>query len=320
MTAESPRPFRVTMEKPVGSGRRRPVLPVGLTEWDLRSSRFRRLFRGVYVASGATITPLLLGEAALLLVDAKSLVSHHSAARIWGGIVPDDGLTHITCSGRRPQVAGLLAHRLKPGQGVTTVRGVRVTPPAQTFLDLAAALDLVELVVLGDSLVRKNRVTPEQLVEAAASFRGGRRALARRAASYVRRDVDSAMETRLRMLIVLAGLPEPTINHKIYWADGRVRWRFDLSYPQFRLIIEYDGQQHRDSTDQWSIDIERREWMDQNDWRMVVVISRGIYRTPAATLQRIVTAMRDRGMVVPRLSDEWRRYFPSLPDDIAELA
>lgn len=161
-------------------GGRRYAFPDGVTERDLKSKRYRRLFRGVYVASSVTITPLLLARAALLLVDPRSVASHHSAARIWGGVVPEDGLTHITCFGRRPQVAGIVAHRLKPGQRAASLGGVRLTSPAQTFLDLAAALNLIELVVLGDSLVRKRRVTPEQLVEAAASYRGARRALALR--------------------------------------------------------------------------------------------------------------------------------------------
>jgi hypothetical protein len=120
------------------------------------------------------------------------------------------------------------------------------------------------------------------------------------------------------MLIVLAGLPEPVINHKIYWSDGRVRWRFDLSYPEFRLIIEYDGLQHREDPDQWATDISRRDWMDAKQWRIVVVIAKGIFRIPATTLGRIITVMRAQGMAVPRLSDEWRQHFPSLPEDIAD--
>lgn len=97
---------------------------------------------------------------------------------------------------------------------------MRVTTVECTFLDLADSLDLVDLVVLCDSMVKLGLVTPQRLVEAAASFKGRSRALARRAASLVRAEVDSPMESRLRMLIVLAGLPEPVVNHKIYWPDA----------------------------------------------------------------------------------------------------
>ena len=128
------------------------------------------------------------------------------------------------------------------------------------------------------------------------------------------------MESRLRMLMVLAGLPEPTVNHQIHCADGRVRFRFDLSFPEFRLIIEYDGRQHADNDSQWGSDIGRREWLDHNDWRIVVIVAKHIYRTPALTLSRICSAMRDRGMEVPRLKDDWRRFFTSLPEDLAHPA
>ena len=46
-----------------------------------------------------------------------------------------------------------------------------------------------------------------------------------------------ANESRLRMLIVLAGLPEPKVNHKLLDERGRVRRRLDLSYPDLRLIV-----------------------------------------------------------------------------------
>ena len=316
MVRSGHRPFRVEFGVDAVTGRRAPRLPRGLTAWDLRSKRYRRLFRGVYVSTAARITPLLMAEAGLLLAGVGAVASHHTAARVWGGVVPDDGLVHVTCSGR-PRVRGLKAHRGKPGQLGTAVRGVPVTTPVSTFLDLSDELRLVDLVVLGDSLVRAGRVTPRELVAAAAAYQGRARRLARRAAGLVRADVDSPMESRLRLLMVLAGLPEPAINHKIWWADGRVRWRFDLCFAQHRLVIEYDGRQHAESDAQWDADIDRREWMDGNRWRLVVVRSRDIYRTPARTLSRIAGAMRDQGMCVPRLSDEWRLHFPSLPEDIA---
>ncbi|MDV3221737.1 hypothetical protein [Intrasporangium sp.] len=316
MTRPGAEPFRVDKDD-----RGTRVLPAGVTEWDLRSGRYRRLFKGVYVGRKVTVTPLLLARAALLLVDPRSVVSHQSAARIWGAVVPDDGLAHLSCVGRRPQVRGLAAHRVsRGGQKYVTFRGLRVTTPAQTFLDLAADLGLVDLVVLGDSLVKAERVTPAQLVEAAAAFRGRSRRRARRAAGLVRAEVDSPMETRLRLLLVLAGLPEPVINHKIHWPGGRVRFRFDLSYPEYRLVIEYDGRQHAESDDQWGIDLDRREWMDGGKWRLIVVRATGIYTTPAHTLQRVIGAMRDQGMPVPTLSDEWRQHFPSRADDVAEPA
>ncbi len=291
--------------------------PAGVTRADLRSPRYRRLFHGIYVDAREPVTPALLARAALLR-DPQAIASHHSAARIWGGTVPDDGLTHIAGLGHRRQVRGIKAHARRAGRRFTTHEGVRLTTPTWTFLDLSAQLSLVELVVLGDSLVKAGRVTCEQLVEAAGTFGGRSRRLARQAAGLVRAEVDSPMESRLRMLLVLAGLPEPAVNHKVHWPDGRVRFRFDLSYPDAKLIIEYDGRQHAESDEQWGIDLGRREWLDGEKWRLVVIRAKDIYNTPARTLSRILAAMRDQDVRTPRLRDEWRRHFPSKPDDIAE--
>ena len=214
---------------------RRSDRPPGVTDWQLRTPAFRRLFHDVYVEAAVATTPLLLARAALLVAP-DAAVSHHTAARLWGGVAPDDGLVHLSCSRLRPQVEGIAAHRRRPDGRTTSFSGLTVTTPVQSFLDLAAHLALVDLVVLGDSLVRRGRVRPEILVEAAEAHRGAGSRAARRASSLVRAEVDSAMETRLRLLSVLAGLPEPEVNHVVHWPDGRVRYRFDLSFPAAGLV------------------------------------------------------------------------------------
>ena len=120
------------------------------------------------------------------------------------------------------------------------------------------------------------------------------------------------METRLRLLMVFAGLPEPVVNHIVFDARGAVSKRFDLSYPELKLVIEYDGRQHAESDRQWERDTERREEMDVEQWRLIVIRSKDIYVQPLRTLERIVDAMRARGARgLPRtLSHEWERHFP----------
>lgn len=318
-------PFRVTVRHVVdeATGRVKQIrdLPAGVTEWDLKTRKYRRLFQGVYVHRDSTLNEWVRATAALLLHDDddKAAASHHTAARIWGGVVPDDGEVHITAVGVRRRVLGIRAHRVKVGgQQCRRIHGLPLTTPTQTFLDLGAELGLVDLVVLGDSLIKASLVTPEGLTAAAESVQGRGRRMLRRAARLVRRDVDSPMESRLRALIVLAGLPEPTVNHKIRRPDGSVRFRFDLSYPDHHLVIEYDGRQHAESAEQWDWDVDRREWMDHEKWRIVIVRSRDLFNTPGQTLQRIISAMRDQGMSVPRLSEEWRLHFRARGRDLAD--
>ena len=189
------------------------------------------------------------------------------------------------------------------------LRGLPVTGPERTFLDLAGTLDLVDLVVLGDSLVRLGRTTPADLVAQAREHRGPHAALARRAAALVRAGVDSPMETRLRLLVVLAGLPEPVVNHVLRDEDGGWAYRFDLSWPHLRIALEYDGRQHADSSRQWVRDVRRREDLDGRGWRLVIALSGDLYTTPGATVERIAAVLREHGQAV-RLTDGWREHFP----------
>lgn len=299
------------LRKPFGrADARRAGIPVK----DLASARFRKLFYDVYVSVDVPATPALRGSAVLGISPFGSHVSHHSAAQIWGGIVPDQPRTHVSSprGGTRSERQGVGSHQISRGSEVVTFAGLRVSSPTQTFIDLATELSLVDLVVLGDSLVKKGRTTPRQLVEAALGWKGTGCRAARRAAGLVRAGVDSPMETRLRLLMVFAGLPEPVVNHIVYDARGSVSKRFDLSYPDLRLIIEYDGRHHAETQQQWDRDIERREELDGEEWRLIVIQAKGIYVEPGRSLERIVGAMRACGARgLPRtLNREWERHFP----------
>ena len=291
------------------------ALSAGSTAWSFRRSH-RQLFHGVHVRRDDVVDEPRLNGAALAISPRGSYLSHFSAARLFGGVVPDDPDVHVTSPRNRAKARGIAGHRAKRNQQVTTWRGLRTTNPMQTFLDLAQVLTLVDLVVLGDSLVKRGRLTTEQLVAFVASSTGPHHRLATWAAALVRKGVDSPMESRLRLLIVLAGLPEPTVNHRIVDSDGQLVYRFDLCYLRYGLIIEYDGRQHADSTEQWHHDVDRDEDLDDWQVRRLVVVSFGIYNTPGRTLSRITKAMRQRGMTVPPLSDEWRRHFPSRAGDV----
>lgn len=256
----------------------------------------------------------MLVRAALVIHPPTAFASHLSAARVYGLPVPARPDEHVSVFEEkdRRRRTGIRNHVAAADIPVTVVRGIRVSVPCQTFVELADLLDLVDLVVVGDYLVAQQMTTVEQLrrFRSQSNHRGA--VAARRAAEYVRAEVDSPMETRLRMLIVLAGLPEPVINFKILDERGRVRYRFDLSYPELKLAVEYDGRQHRADLDQWDHDTERRDWLDHHGWMLVPVFSRGIFQSPDKTLTRVLAALKQRGHVrLPRvLHEDWRRHFP----------
>ncbi len=284
----------------------------GIADHTLRGPAYRKILHDSYLPAGTEVTPVERAMAALDHCGPSAFASHHTAGRFWGLWVPDDPDIHVSgLKGTRlTKATGVRRHEAHRDAEVVQRGPLRVSTPVQTYLSMAKWIDVVSLVVLGDSVVRKGFATPDELIRRADLWPGHGARKARRAAELVREGVDSPMEPRLRMLIVLAGLPEPVVNHVLHHEDGSWWMRFDLSYPHLRLAIEYDGRQHAEDPRQWQRDIDRREDMDRIGWRLVVVRAPGIYSRPDETLQRIVAALADRGVRAAVRGDEWRRHFP----------
>jgi very-short-patch-repair endonuclease len=176
-----------------------------------------------------------------------------------------------------------------------------VSEPLTLFVELATLLGEDDLVAVGDALVLDPaELDPRDLrpwitLDAlragceAARAHGVRRA--RRAAARVRQGAESPMETFLRLLILRAGLPEPELNQELF--DDRGRWigRFDMVYRDARVIVEYDGDQHRTSTVQYERDISRIDRAIAASWTVVRVRASGIYIHPHETVRRVQEAL-----------------------------
>lgn len=282
----------------------------GLSNNKLNSPAYRKLVRGIYIDARASVDAQIEAQAALLVGGVAAFASHHTAARLYRAVVPHEPSLHVSVppNRHRSDHPDVVAHRSR--RLPTTFRGVPITTPTDTFLDLAAYLSLVDLVVLGDSLVKRGRTTCEQLVTAAATASGRGCRLARRAASYVRAGVDSPMETRCRMLRVLSGLPELETDIRFHDADtGALLRRLDAGDRATRTAVEYDGKHHVQRETQWESDLARREEFADEEWRIVTLISKDIYRTPGETVRRLERVLRKRGMKFGPLKDEWRSHF-----------
>lgn len=289
---------------------RSEAVAAGVSVGRLRGPAYRQIFHDVHSRASDFRDLRVRAVAALRVAPEGALVARQTAAELLGGVVPRSPEIEVALPSGRMRVRGVRARR-RVSTSAARIGGVPVTTAEDTFVDLAGELGLVDLVVLGDSLVARRRTTAEVLVAAAAAVRGRHGALARRAAGLVRVGVDSPMESRLRMLLVLAGLPEPVVNHIEYDEWGAWVRRYDLSYPEFRLAVEYDGRQHAESQRQWERDVERREELDTEGWRIVVVLAKGVYREPERTVARVAAALVARGRPTRVTSDEWRLHFPS---------
>lgn len=172
----------------------------------------------------------------------------------------------------------------------------------------ALELNLPELVTAGDWLVRLKLTTPAALAAYLATSSSRGRAAARPALALVRARVDSPRETWLRLCLVLAGLPEPVCNPTI--AGVRRSGRVDLLFGDFRVIIEYEGEQHLTDRKQWHKDIDRQEDFGGVGY-LTVRVTKEHARHPRAVVRRVYEALVSRGYQGPEpvFDQRWVNLF-----------
>jgi hypothetical protein len=275
----------------------------------LRGRRFRRVFSGVYVCSDLPDTPLTRLAAAMLRAP-HAFATDLSAAYVLGIPTPASPATYlgIRRGEPRPRSAGIRVREYAEPPATVVRKGVAVTAAAPLFVQLSERLQPLDLVIAGDAMIRSGQSSLECLKDAAKAARGRAGIRARYAASLVRSRVDSPMETHLRLLIVLSGLPEPVLNRDVINSQGGWLARPDLSYPTWKVAIEYDGEHHRVDRRQWRSDIARRENLEAEGWIVLVVTATDVFQRPAPTLMRIMSALERRRCpdLPQRLDDEWR--------------
>jgi hypothetical protein len=195
-------------------------------------------------------------------VTGSGVISHVTAARIHGLYLPRqleerpaiDLARPFGCPGpRRKHVIG---HRLRFAEGdVVVVGDVPVTSITRTWLDLATMLNLDDLVVIGDQIVcehHRNFGPPKEpmipMTELLDDVLSRRRlmgiAKVREALALVRVGADSPPETRLRLMLQRAGLPQFVPDLPIRNARGEPDVWPDLNCEDHRTCVEYEGQHH----------------------------------------------------------------------------
>lgn len=202
---------------------------------------------------------------------------------------------------RRRRGLAVRGHLLLSGDvSVVQIDGMSVASAVDTWCQLASVLSIDQLVIMGDALVRREDppATMDHLY-AAVERRSGRRGIRRLrdALALVRPRTDSVKETELRLAILRAGLPEPEINVPICDADGFIGLG-DLVYRALKILIEYDGGQHREDEKQFLHDVDRLDRAMAEGWRVIRVTKKHAAARFEPAIERIRDALIKRG---------WRR-------------
>ena len=232
-----------------------------------------------------------------------TLFTHVTAARLYGIPVPWHLETRraldvsAVVPAHAPQGAGVIGHRLV-GHGLAprTIHGLLVPDALDVWVQLATLLTAEQLIIAGDGLVtRKHPLTTlDRIHERVSRLRGGRgvRRL-REAAPDIRSGTDSAAETRMRLIIIRGGLPEPAIGHTVYDRDGCFVGTPDLAYVDAKIALDYEGSIHRTSERVFGEDIERREQFQDAGWRHIRIVKDHLER-PHRLVDRVGYALAER--------------------------
>jgi hypothetical protein len=259
-----------------------------LTPRQLRGASWRRVFSDVYVHREVPDSHALRARAAAGVLLPGAVVSGRSAGVLWGVELagPADDVEVTLPPGSHPvRRPGLLVRRaLLPDPWICTRRGVRLTTPEATAACLAAYLPVVEGVVTVDQMVRSRVVTLSRVEDVVGRWTGpgGRRA--RSVVGLADGRAESPQETRLRLLMKRAGLPDPVTQYSVY-AAGRFVARLDFAWPNRCVAVEYDGLWHSEPG-QFARDRRRINRLHAAGWRVVFATAGDLHR-PEEMLTRI---------------------------------
>jgi very-short-patch-repair endonuclease len=227
------------------------ALRAGLDRWHLEGANWRRLGPGVYAWAGLSETPELRLEAARLRLPPVSVFSGLTAAWLHGlDVIACEPIEVTIPKGTGVSArSGLVVHRAAlTAEEVVDRRGMRATSILRTLNDICIGLSTVEAVVIADMALHARLTSlPDLNSYCLARTRRVGVANLRRIALLADPDAESPMETRLRMVLELGGLPRPQAQVSLHDARGRFLGRPDLYYPDHGLGLEYDGGIHRSS-------------------------------------------------------------------------
>ncbi|MDQ0730848.1 very-short-patch-repair endonuclease [Arthrobacter sp. B1I2] len=207
--------------------------------------------------------------------------------------------------GSLPRRRGIAGHLLKVRDGdLIYIDGLRLTSIPRTWVDLGSVLPVDDLIVAGDAIIseharnfgepRRPMVPLAELrgfVDGANGIHGVRKA--REALDRVRVGVDSPPETKLRLMLDGAGLPEFKPNCRVDDVFGRPVWT-DLGSRRFRTCVEYEGLHHL-SPEQQALDSYRDQRVVEAGWRQVKINRIDMERGPEWVVSRVSQALRKQG-------------------------
>jgi very-short-patch-repair endonuclease len=235
--------------------------------------------------------------AAVLWAGPDGVASHRSAARQWDLELSAPKRPEVIISARRAVRSPLVVvHRtttLAPGD-IQFHRGLLVTSPARTIIDLAAVLRPEDLEVAFESARRLRLLTVSTVRDRFEVLRGTGRAGSTVLAEMLdgadgQAPADSRLEVKLARLLRAHGMPSPVRQYEVL-AHGRW-YHLDFAWPARRVVVETDGRGRHANRTAFQRDRARWSALAAQGWRVLVVTWADVTRRPEHVLAQIADAL-----------------------------
>ena len=262
--------------------------------------------------AAARTTAIARVAAAVLQLETPLVVSHGSAALLWGLPAPTGAPVHLTQTSKPCRNArGLVrhSHRLSDTDA-TTLSGIPVTTLARTVLDCAATLPPSVALAIVDAALHTG-LDRTACVDLLSQTPGRRGAIQARALLDLGDDgAESPGESRVRHVLLAAGLPRPETQVPVDTHLGTF-WT-DLGWPAWRLLAEYDGRGKYTAGGSTTAAVlaekRRQDAIEEAGYRVLRITSDDL-RSPAGLVDRVIRAapatairlpLRPRGVLAGR--------------------
>lgn len=266
----------------------------------LASGLLTRVFPRVYRAAGAPAGWRQTVEALSLWAGPKAVLSHRTAAALYGFTHFQEGPLEVTLLAQRRVPAGVKAHRVRQlsKKDVGEAGGLRATSVERTLIDLAVKSDRYTMRASVDEALRQKWTTLEDLRPALARARRYRRLGAPELSELIREfdggdgPGESELEEVMFALIESAGLPKPTRQKPGHSGDKRVR--VDLLFETHGVIIEGDGYATHSGVDSFEADRERDNLLTASGYLVLHWTWTAMHAQPEELINVLIATLNSR--------------------------
>lgn len=273
---------------------RKQLLQIGLTsraiEYKLEVGLLHRVYRGVYAVGHRPPSPLARAMAAVLACGESAVLSHRSAAKLWGiesrWATPLD----VTAPAQRSH-RGIRVHRSRTldRSRVTVQLGVPVTTPARTLLDLADVLDDAALTRAVNEARLRCHLRLSELADLLSRSNGRATGRLRPLLAELGSPTRSAFEDAFLDFARRHALPRPDVNQRV--AGHEV----DMLWCEQRLIVELDGYRFHGSQAAFEQDRRRDADLQATGYRVVRITWQRLVGEPQAEARRLLAMLGSDG-------------------------